>query len=422
MVITFFSYIRLTNYHNLQMRKMDNFPDTSSMEASEGCQNNWNSVIPFSGTVFHNMRIRVTPCGRFASIYDILTNISGSRNPTTSWKSLRPKVSRNLRNKYYSDEITLDLVMQGHIKSFKFAGPGQKITPVADAYTIMEILFLIKGEKADLFRSACRGIIIRHLGGDKTLIDEIGCNREISTRDPDGSVQGFMAKSLKNSQLVTHIDATSKDKEITLATTKLCIAKQQLSTEIELFKQRQIDDDRRCKQLTMEHECMVKRANLEIERQKEDICPKATNNELHHNLIILRKVGVMMNTGCDQHKRKRKHSNLPYIVIRRQNCSTPKELKRIKDINGEVHIVMQMYYPNPVTLFQRLREHHSHNINSPNPGIVNVGNNFDVIGLENCADKDNWIRNAVKSLTRFHLDLIDEITPEDDKCLMIQNA
>ena len=61
--------------------------------------------------------------------------------------------------------------------NFKFSGRGQRETPVADARTIAEIIMVLPGRAAAQVRRAAADVMVRYLGGDLSLVEEIAANR-----------------------------------------------------------------------------------------------------------------------------------------------------------------------------------------------------------------------------------------------------
>ena len=59
----------------------------------------------------------------------------------------------------------------------KFEGQGQRLTPVADAREITEIIMLLPSAAAAQFRKKSADVVVRFLGGCPTLVDEIAANR-----------------------------------------------------------------------------------------------------------------------------------------------------------------------------------------------------------------------------------------------------
>jgi len=66
----------------------------------------------------------------------------------------------------------------GHLLSnFRFAGRGQRDTPVADVRGIVEIIMVLPGRAAAQMRKAAANVMVRYLGGDLSLVDEVAANR-----------------------------------------------------------------------------------------------------------------------------------------------------------------------------------------------------------------------------------------------------
>ena len=61
--------------------------------------------------------------------------------------------------------------------NFKFSGRGQRETPVAELRTIVEIIMVLPGRAASQVRKAAADVMVRYLGGDPSLVEEIAANR-----------------------------------------------------------------------------------------------------------------------------------------------------------------------------------------------------------------------------------------------------
>ena len=61
--------------------------------------------------------------------------------------------------------------------NFKFSGRGQRETPVADARTTVEIIMVLPGRAAARVRKAAADIMVRYLGGEPQLVEEVAANR-----------------------------------------------------------------------------------------------------------------------------------------------------------------------------------------------------------------------------------------------------
>ena len=97
------------------------------------------------------------------SVYDVLSAITGlsTNNCSNVWKRLQddyPEVATNCSN-------------------FQFPGQGQRPTPVCDARGITEIIMMLPGTAAAQFRKKSADVVVRYLGGDTSLVEEIAANR-----------------------------------------------------------------------------------------------------------------------------------------------------------------------------------------------------------------------------------------------------
>jgi hypothetical protein len=63
------------------------------------------------------------------------------------------------------------------VTHFKFSGQGQRETPVARLRTIVEIIMVLPGRAAGHVREAAADVLVRYLGGDPSLVEEIAANR-----------------------------------------------------------------------------------------------------------------------------------------------------------------------------------------------------------------------------------------------------
>ena len=61
--------------------------------------------------------------------------------------------------------------------NFRFAGRGQRDTPVADARGIVEVIMILPGRAAGQVRKAAADVMVRYLGGDPSLVEEVAANR-----------------------------------------------------------------------------------------------------------------------------------------------------------------------------------------------------------------------------------------------------
>ena len=97
------------------------------------------------------------------SVYDVIGAITGLSTNKCShvWKRLQdafPEVAMNC-------------------SKIQFPGQGQRPIPVADARGITEIIMLLRGTAAVAFRKRAADVVVRFLGGDASLVEEIVANR-----------------------------------------------------------------------------------------------------------------------------------------------------------------------------------------------------------------------------------------------------
>lgn len=117
-----------------------------------------NSELTFSG-VFKGREneIRITE-DKMISAFDFIKVVGGHKKPKNVWYDIE---------KRYKNELAL---FSGQ---FKFPGRGKTLTPVINVNGMVKLLFWLPGEMAKKFRSTSAETMIRYLGGDLSLLDEI---------------------------------------------------------------------------------------------------------------------------------------------------------------------------------------------------------------------------------------------------------
>ena len=85
--------------------------------------------------------------------------------------------------------------VQEKILNFKFPGRGQRDTPVANLATMVEIIMLLPGSTAATVRVEASKLLVRYLGGDLKLVDEVRTLRhvqeQLTTHDPQHPMRAF---------------------------------------------------------------------------------------------------------------------------------------------------------------------------------------------------------------------------------------
>ena len=119
--------------------------------------------------------IRITS-DKMISVFDFIKVVGGQKNPHETWKDIKKK---------YKNEVL------GFSENLKFPGAGQKLTPVINVQGMVKLLFWLPGELAKQFRSKSAETMIRYLGGDLTLIDEIKTIDQQHIDNPNNIAQVF---------------------------------------------------------------------------------------------------------------------------------------------------------------------------------------------------------------------------------------
>ena len=118
-------------------------------------------VLGAEAAEFANCKIRKTSHNPPAvSVIDLIKIVTGNKNPSKTWKDLQQS---------YPAVITVSY-------NYKFPGVRQRETPVTGARGVVSIINLLQGQTAAAFRQKAADIVVRALGGDESLIEEIRAN------------------------------------------------------------------------------------------------------------------------------------------------------------------------------------------------------------------------------------------------------
>ena len=129
--------------------------------------------------------IRITQDKKI-SVFDFIKVVGGQENPRDTWN--------NIKKKYKKEVVEF-------LDNLKFPGAGQKLTPVVNVQGMVKLLFWLPGELAKQFRSKSAETMIRYLGGDLTLIDEIKAIDNEHRINPNNIAQVFRNEVNNNSLL-----------------------------------------------------------------------------------------------------------------------------------------------------------------------------------------------------------------------------
>jgi len=129
--------------------------------------------------------IRITP-DKMISVFDFIKVVGGQANPKNVWYEIERK---------HKNELAL---FSGQ---YKFKGQGKTTSPVVNVQGMVKILFWLPGELAKQFRSKSAETMIRYLGGDLTLIEEIKMIDQEHQVNPDNIAQVFRNEVNNNNLL-----------------------------------------------------------------------------------------------------------------------------------------------------------------------------------------------------------------------------
>ena len=109
---------------------------------------------------------------------------------------------------------------------FKFSGRGQRETPVTDARGMVDIIFVLPGRAAAKFRKMAADVMVRYLGGDPTIVEEVAANRlaqgGLDDDDParifGQTVESEAVKRKREEAELTELDGRAKLARVQAAT------------------------------------------------------------------------------------------------------------------------------------------------------------------------------------------------------------
>lgn len=116
------------------------------------------------------------------SIYDVIGAVTGASNPRCTWQEL----------------ASAHLEVVGRGDNFKFPGQGQRETPVTDAKGIVQILMLLPGKAAASFRMEAAKVMVRFLGGDLSLVDDVAAMHAAQQQLPDSHPARFFGQTVES--------------------------------------------------------------------------------------------------------------------------------------------------------------------------------------------------------------------------------
>lgn len=132
---------------------------TTDTTQSTGTLTLWEEV----DDMFKGCKIRYTTDEpKQVSVYDVIKAMTGYTNARVAYATVQQNHVEVVRN----------------FTTFQFSGSGERPTPVCTVPQIIELINVLPGTRAARFRVAGAKVLVRFLGGDDTLIDELRENAE----------------------------------------------------------------------------------------------------------------------------------------------------------------------------------------------------------------------------------------------------
>lgn len=154
-----------------------------------------------------NATIRVDTATQKASVIDVVKMVLQC-NPSAAYSYYSRLLQENSENEVGTGVGTDNSNLSQLCEKIRIDGKG-KLTPVADAKTLVEIVFLLPGKMARDFRRKSAAKVCRLLGGDMTLVSEIEERRTLLESTEEGrATQAFLLGGTSSeSSHKTEIDA-----------------------------------------------------------------------------------------------------------------------------------------------------------------------------------------------------------------------
>jgi hypothetical protein len=139
-----------------------------------------NMLMKFPEGIFAGKEPRIT--NEYVSVYDIIKVAGNQKNPRMVWERIIET---------YGEEVV------SFCDNLKFPGPGQRETPCVNAKGLVKLLMLIPGKLAQEFRNQTADIMLRYLGGDTSLINEIKHTDQLHIQNGESNIfRKFVRKKL----------------------------------------------------------------------------------------------------------------------------------------------------------------------------------------------------------------------------------
>ena len=105
-------------------------------------------------------------------------------------------MAKNNAGNYFERMKTTHPEVSTNCRNYRFPGRGQRLTPVmADTRSIVELILALPGRHAARVRRQAAKLLVRYLGGDLSLVDEVcalrGFQEELAVRAPEDPARAF---------------------------------------------------------------------------------------------------------------------------------------------------------------------------------------------------------------------------------------
>lgn len=149
---------KLTQMHD-DAQDTDTEATSSTPPPQQGVLTLWEEV----DDLFKGSKIRyTTEDPKRVSVYDIIKAITGVVNPRDAFAKLQQE-KKELVDEFYN---------------LQFTGAGERPTPVCTVPQVIELINVLPGVRAAKFRLAGAKVLVRFLGGDDSLVEELRENAE----------------------------------------------------------------------------------------------------------------------------------------------------------------------------------------------------------------------------------------------------
>ena len=218
-----------------------------------------------------NCSIRVDPTTQQGSVIDVVRMVLGCTSSAA--------------NTYFARMKEEGTECAQRCAQHRINGKG-KLTPVADAKTLVEIVFLLPGKTAREFRRQSAAKVCRLLGGDTTLVSEIEQRRAALESTAEGrATQSFLLSGSSPAEIETYEGMPVGFRYLDAAD-RQAVAKQVVKHQLE--RQQQAIKRQRCDDMFVRYKGL---RNLKVELDDR------TKIELRDNVSILTKQDLAMDAG-----------------------------------------------------------------------------------------------------------------------------